>query len=105
MHTAYSLIQCWPVYNSQLTKSFAEFDRLRELCVSKPLRGTMVNLQRVPQSKTIQVYNIGTNTEEILTLYFENKSGKDGRVIGADVPRQDDFALIEFEKCASKLHC
>ena len=101
MHTAYSLIQCWPVYNSQLTKSFAEFDRLRELCVSKPLRGTMVNLQRVPQSKTIQVYNIGTITEELLTLYFENKSGKGG----VDVRRQDDFALIEFEKCASKLHC
>ena len=65
----------------------------------------MVNLQKVPQSKTIQVYNIGTITEELLTLYFENKSGNDGRVIGVDVRRQDDFALIEFEKCASKLHC
>ena len=85
--------------------SVAEFDRLRELCVSKPLRGTMVNLQRVPQSKTIQVYNIGTITEELLNMYFENKSGKDGGVIGVDVCRQDDFALIEFEKCTSKLHC
>jgi hypothetical protein len=65
----------------------------------------MVNLQRVPQSKTIQVYNIGTFTEEILNLYFENKSGKDGHVIGVDVRRQDDIALIEFERRASKLHC
>ena len=83
----------------------AEFDRLRELCVSTPLRGTMVNLQRVPQSKTIQVYNIGTITKELLTLYFENKCGKDGGQIGVDVRKQDDVALIEFEKCASKLHC
>ena len=93
------------LHNSQLTHYVAECDRLRELCVSTPLRGTMVNLQRVPQSKTIQVYNIGTITEEILTLYFENKSGKDGCVIGVDVHRQDDFALIEFDKGASKLHC
>ena len=64
-----------------------------------------MNLHRVPQSKTIQVYNIGTITEELLIMYFENKSGKDGHVIGVDVRRQDDFALIEFEKCASKLHC
>ena len=101
-HTSRSLLECWSEYfahNSHLTHTVAEFDRLRELCISKPLRGTMVTLQRVPQSKTIQVYNIGKVTKEILALYFENKGGTDSCV---SVHRQDDYALVEYENCTSK---
>ena len=81
----------------------AEFDRLREICVSKPLRGTMLSLQKVPQSKTIQVHNIGDVTEEMLTLFFENKRSGGGEVANIQVCRKDDYALIEFLESASKL--
>ena len=82
----------------------AEFDRLREICVTKPLRGTMLSLQKVPQSTTIQVHNIGDVTEDMLTLFFENKRSGGGEVANVQVCRKDDYALFEFLESASKLN-
>ena len=80
----------------------SEFHRLRELCVTKPLWGTMLSVQRVPQSQAIQVHNIGDVTEEILKLYFENRRSGGGEVTNVHVCQQHGHALIEFAECASK---
>ncbi|KAI0242558.1 hypothetical protein LSAT2_012859, partial [Lamellibrachia satsuma] len=73
-----------------------EFDRLRELCVTKPFRGTMLSVQRVPQSQTIQVHNISCITEDMFIMYFENKRSGGGQVTNVHVRHQDECALIEF---------
>ena len=90
--------------NNDLLCIVVEFDRLRELCVTKPLRGTMMSLQRVPQAQTIQVHNIGEVTEEILKLYFENKRSGGGEVTNAQFFRKDGYALFQLAECACKLH-
>ena len=81
-----------------------DFDRLREICVAKPLRRTMLSLQKVPQSKTIQVHNIGDVTEDMLTLFFENKRSGGGEVTNIQVCRKDDYAVLDFLESASKLN-
>ncbi|KAI0226307.1 hypothetical protein LSAT2_023080 [Lamellibrachia satsuma] len=77
-----------------------EFDRLREICVTKPLRGTMLSLQKMPQSKTIQAHNIGDVTEDILTLFFESRRSGGGELANIQVCRKDDYALLEFLEIA-----
>ena len=81
----------------------SDFDRLRELCVTKPFRGTMLSVQKVQKSTKIQVHNIGNVDETMLLLYFESKRRSGGgEVADIQVFPQDDYAIIAFSECASK---
>ena len=57
----------------------------------------------MPQSKAVQVHNIGDVTEEMMTLYFENRRSGGGEVTNVHVCREDDYVLLEFAEWASKL--
>ena len=80
-----------------------DFYSLRELCVTKPLRGTMISVQRVAETRRIQVHNIGGLTEETLGLYFENKMRSGGgNVTRIHVNHEQDYAFVELADSASK---
>ena len=70
--------------------------------MTKPLRGTMISVQRVAQTRRIQVHNIGGWTEETLGLYFGNRRSGGGNVIGIRVFHEHDYALVEVADNASK---
>ena len=80
-----------------------DFYSLRELCVTKPLRGTMISVQRVAETRQIQVHNTGGLTEEMLGLYFESKKRSGGgKVTRIHVYHEQDYALVEVADNASK---
>ena len=90
------------------TKCFhtvAEYDRLREIYLAKPLRRNMLSLHRVPLSRAIQVHNIGDVTEDTMMLYFENERSGGGHVTSMRFCRDDDYAVLEMQEHSRKLHC
>ena len=71
--------------------------------MTKPLRGTMISVQRVAETRRIQVHNIGSLTEEKLGLYFENKTRSGGGyVTRIRVDNEQDYALVEVANNTSK---
>ena len=82
----------------------AEYDRLYEICLTKPLRRNMLSLSRVTLSRAIQVHNIGDVTGGMMMLYFENKRSGGGHVTSVRFSRDDDCAVLELQEHSSKLH-
>ena len=62
-----------------------------------------MNLQRVTQTRTIQVHNIGDVTKDTLGVYFKNKrcSGG-GKVTDVHTFPEDNYALVEVEAYESE---
>ncbi|KAI0242561.1 hypothetical protein LSAT2_012862 [Lamellibrachia satsuma] len=62
----------------------------------------MLTLQRVPQSRSIQVHSIDNIPEEIIMLYFESerRSGG-GEVANIHFCQGEEYALLEFVECAT----
>ena len=72
------------------------------MCASKPLRGKMVAVQKITESRKIQVYGIGDMTKDLLRIYFENKRSGCTEVIDIRVYHEDDCALVEVPDNACK---
>ena len=85
------------------TESCTGYSRLREVCATCHLHGAEVRVHRVAVSRTIQVYNIGDMSEDLLSLYFENKRSGGSEVTHVRVCQEDDYALVEVTDNASEL--
>ena len=71
--------------------------------MTKPMRGTMISVQRVAETRQIQVHNIGGLTDDKLGLYFENKKRSGGgNVTRIHVYHEQAYALVEVADNASK---
>ena len=81
---------------------FADFDSLRAVCVTRPLRDKMVIVKRIPESRAIQVHNIHGVTEEVIGLYFENNRSGCNKVTHIQLCQEDDYALVEVADSASE---
>ena len=63
----------------------------------------MISVQRVAQTQRIQVHNIGSLTEEMLRLYFENKKKSGGdRVIDVKIYANEDYAIVDVVENSSE---
>ena len=91
------------------SRTVVEYDRLREICLTKPLRRNMLSLRRVPLSRTIQVHNIGHVTEDMMMSYFSDMTetlfSGGGHVTCIRFCRDEDYAVLELQEHSSKLHC
>ena len=50
------------------------------------------------------MHNIGDVTEDMMTLYFENKRSGGGLVTSVRVCRDEDYAVLELQEYSSRLH-
>ena len=63
----------------------------------------MISVQRVAQTHRIQVHNIGSFSEEMLRLYFENKKKSGGdRVIDLKIYANEDYAIVDVADNSSE---
>ena len=60
----------------------------------------MVGIQKVPRTRSIQVYGIGKLTSDHLTLYFENIDGVD--VADVKPHADDDCAVVHLTDSTGK---
>jgi len=79
-----------------------EYDHLRQLCATKPLRASMMNLHRMTKSRTVQGHNIGDLTADVLTVYFANRQRSEGGKIKR-IRCEESYALVEFAEHESEL--
>ena len=80
-----------------------DYSRLREVCATCHLHGAEVRVHRVAASRTIQVHNIGDMSEDLLSLYFENKRSGGSEVTHVRMCQEDNYALVEVTDSASEL--
>ena len=79
-----------------------DFAKIQKAIVRKPVEGRLLGVERVPSTKSVQVFNIGHMTNDSLMTYFENKrSGGSGEVT-VNVNRQQGYAIVTFENHAGK---
>lgn len=72
--------------------------RLRDLVSSRPFRGVLLPIEKVPTSHSIQVFNIGDLSIAILELYFESpKSGGD-EIKESEINTSESYAILTFLK-------
>ena len=50
------------------------------------------------------MHNIGDVTMDMMTLYFDNERSGGGHVTRMRFCREDDYAVLEWQEQASKLH-
>ena len=76
---------------------------MRKALSRKPIEGRILGVERVPFSRSLQVFNIGDISEDSLSAYFENtrRSGGSG-VAEVRIKRQDKCAIVSFENHESK---
>ena len=86
-----------------MTESFTDYSSLREVCASSLLHGAEIRVHQVAVSRTIQVHNISDFSEDLLSLYFENKRSGGSKVTHVRVCREEDYALVEVTDSASEL--
>ena len=89
------ILQCWHqdcCYDC-VSELFTDYSRLWEVCVTSHLHG----------AETLQVHNIGDISEDLLSLYFENKRSGGSEVTHVRVCQEDDYALVEVTDSASEL--
>ena len=79
-----------------------EHDHLRQVCATKPLRASMMNVHRMTTPRTVQVHNIGYLTEDVLSIYFENRQRSGGGKI-KHIRCEDSYAIVEFAEHESEL--
>ena len=67
------------------------------------MEGRMLGMERVPYSKSLQVFNIGNITRDGLEAYFENnkRSGGSGDVT-VQIDEKQGCAIVTFESHKSK---
>lgn len=73
-----------------------DYHKARLTVCTKPLQGKMVSIQRLAVSTAIQVHNIGTQSEEALQLYFENRKSGGGDVVRVEMYPDKGFAIVHF---------
>ena len=67
------------------------------LC-SRPYRGHMLSVQKLPLSKSVQIHNIGKLSQENIELYFESERNGGGAISDAQCDLEKGHAIVEFEK-------
>ena len=79
-----------------------DFAKIQKAIVRKPIEGRLLGVERVPYTKSLQVFDIGHITKDGLIHYFENKrSGGSGEVT-VNVNRQQGYAIVTFENHVGK---
>lgn len=63
-------------------------------CIKRPLVGAMVQVQKVPLSRSVQVFGISKNHTEYLQLYLENHARSGGGDIESIEPAAVGDAII-----------
>jgi hypothetical protein len=87
----FPFLSCFNIFHS-------DYDALRRHCVKFPLNGKMVQVQRVPECKSIQVFEY-TKEPDFLELFFENEA-EDSVV---EVEQHSDHYILTFESRAGRL--
>ena len=82
---------------------YSDYNKLRKALSRKPIEGRILGVERVPYSRSLQVFNIGGISEDSLSAYFENtrRSGGSG-VAEVRIKKQDNCAIVSFENHESK---
>jgi len=74
---------------------YVDYAALRRLVVSRPFKGQMISVQKVPQTCSILVLGVPAAIDnDYISLYFETENYGRGEVI--DVKRADDHVVVTF---------
>ena len=83
----------------------SDYDRVLLTLCSRPYRGQMLSVKRLPMTKVIQVHNIANLSEESLLLFFESQRNHGGPIHRVETFRDEGYALIEFDDLRGNVDC
>jgi hypothetical protein len=87
---------------SALLFFLSDYSAIRTLCVDFPLMGQMVQVQRILESKSIQVFGYSRSLSlHFMELYFENARHSGGGSVEKLV-EQDGGCIVTFTESKSK---
>ena len=80
-----------------LSSLILDFRKLRKALSRRPLEGCQLGLRKVPYSRSVQVSNIGSISEDSLSAYFESRRSGGGGNVAVVMHNDKDCAIVTFE--------